>query len=47
MRIVMDTNVLVSALWFANNKLTHKPSTIPLIDEDDRCFYDVLQLIKK
>lgn len=97
MRIVMDTNVLVSALWSANNRLTHilakiidnsllpcydaeimqeyeevlsrphlafrfpeakvdeiigkiktdglcvvvKPSTIPLIDEDDRCFYDV------
>ena len=97
MRIVLDTNVLVSALWSANNRLVQilariidgsllpcynaeimqeyqevlgrphlafrfadatvdeiiekmktdglcvvvKPSAVSLIDEDDRCFYDV------
>jgi len=97
MRVVLDTNVLVSALWSANNRLAQilalvidgslllcydaeiiveyeevlsrphlafrfaesrvdeiigkikadglcvvvKPSTMPLVDEDDRCFYDV------
>ena len=97
MRVVLDTNVLVSALWSANNRLTRildlvidgvilpcydaeimqeyeevlsrphlafrfaesrgddiirkikadglcvvaEPSTMPMIDEDDRCFYDV------
>ncbi|MCL2200106.1 MAG: putative toxin-antitoxin system toxin component, PIN family [Defluviitaleaceae bacterium] len=97
MRVVLDTNVIVSALWSANNRLAQilalvidgslipcydseimqeyvevlnrphlafrfaesrvdriiekiksdgicvvvNPSTIPLIDENDRCFYDV------
>ena len=99
MRVVLDTNVLVSALWSANNRLaqiltmviegfllpcynteimqeyqevlsrphlafrfaeakvdeildkirvdglciTVAPSTIPFVDEDDRCFFDVAE----